>query len=96
MKRLLLLSVLGVTAAAQSVTAPASYRVSDITLYGIDERHAVFYGDAGTIRLGGNALNLTKASPQGNASGLRLPDTLRVMGAASLALPAQKIGRAHV
>ena len=91
MKRLLLLSVLGVTAAAQSVTAPASYRVSDITLYGIDERHAVFYGDAGTIRLGGNALNLTKASPQGNASGLRLPDTLRVMGAASLALPAQTL-----
>ena len=91
MKRLLLLSVLGVTAAAQSLTAPKSYRVSDITLYGIDERHAVFYGDAGTIRLGGNTLNLTKAAAPANAKGLQLPDSLRVMGAGSLALPAQTL-----
>ncbi len=90
MKRLLLLSVLGVTAAAQSVTAPRSYRVSDITLYGIDERHAVFYGDAGTIKLGGNALNLTKASSS-SAKGLQFPDALRVMGAGSLALPSQNL-----
>ena len=90
MKRLLLLSVLGVTAAAQSVTAPASYRVTDITLYGIDERHAVFYGDAGTIRLGGNTLNLTKANSS-STKGLQLPDALRVMGAGSLALPSQTL-----
>lgn len=91
MKRLLLLSVLGVTAAAQSVTAPVSYRVSDIALYGIDERHAVFYGDSGTIKLGGNTLNLTKASTQSGAKGLQLPSTLRVMGAGSLALPSQNL-----
>ena len=90
MKRLLLLSVLGVTAAAQSVTAPASYRVSDITLYGLEERHAVFYGSAGTIKLVGNSLNLTKATSAA-AKGLQFPDALRVMGASTLALPSQNL-----
>ncbi len=87
---MLLLSVLSVTAAAQSVTAPASYRVSDITLYGLEERHAVFYGSAGTIKLVGNSLNLTKASTSA-AKGLQFPDALRVMGAGSLALPSQNL-----
>lgn len=91
MKRLLLLSVLGVTAAAQSVTAPASYRVSDITLYGLDERHAVFYGNAGTVKLAGNPVVLGKVSSPSGKRGLQIPDALRVMGAGSLALPSQNL-----
>ena len=91
MKRLLLLSVLGVTAAAQSVTAPASYRVSDITLYGIDERHAVFYGSPGTVKLAGNPVVLSKATASSSKRGLQIPDALRVMGAGSLALPSQTL-----
>ena len=91
MKKLLLLSLLGVTAAAQSVTVPASYRVSDITLYGLEERHAVFYGSPGTVKLAGNPVVLVKASPLSGNRGLQIPAALSVMGAGSLALPAQNL-----
>ena len=91
MKKLLLLSLLGVTAAAQSVTVPASYRVSDITLYGLEERHAVFYGSPGTVKLAGDPVVLVKASFSTGNRGLQIPAALSVMGAGSLALPAQNL-----
>jgi PrcB C-terminal len=94
MRRLLLaLTLLASTTAAQT-TAPTSYQVSDITLYGLQERHAIFYGTPGTVRQGSRGLNLTRGSS--SASGLNVPNSLRVNGQASLRLPIDKLGAAIV
>jgi hypothetical protein len=94
MRRLLLaLTLLASTTAAQTAS-PSSYQVSDITLYGVQERHAVFYGSSGTVRQGSKVLNLTRAS--GMAAGLEVPGSLRVNGQASLRLPVDKLGAAII
>ncbi len=89
MKRFLLALFLTTAGVAQTQVAPASYRVADITLYGLDERVAVFYGEPGSLKQGANTLTLTK--PNGVVAGLDVAGSLRVGGSGSLALPAPKL-----
>ncbi|NJK45315.1 MAG: hypothetical protein HC933_14510 [Pleurocapsa sp. SU_196_0] len=93
MKRVLLAVLMSATALAQS-PSPSSYQVSDITLYGMQERHAIFYGSPGTLRQGANTLSLTRAS--GAATGLNVLGSLRVNNQTSLRLPVDQLGAAIV
>ncbi len=89
MKRFLLVLALTASAVAQTQTAPVSYRVSDITLYGLGERFAVFSGEPGTIRHDGKSLALTRASR--GVAGLDVTGSVRVNGQGALPLPAPKL-----
>jgi PrcB C-terminal len=93
MKRMLLAVLMSATALAQS-PSPSSYQVADITLYGVQERHAIFYGSPGTLRQGAKTLNLTRAS--GAVTGLDVPGSLRVNKQPSLRLPVDQLGAAIV
>jgi PrcB C-terminal len=77
------------TSASLAQTAPPKYSVSDITLYGLNERFALFSGETGTIRQGGTTLNLTRAV--GTVAGLDVAGGLRVNGLGALPLPAPKL-----
>jgi PrcB C-terminal len=86
-----LLAVLlaAMTSASIAQTTPPKYNVSDITLYGLNERFALFSGEPGTIRQGAATLNLTRAV--GTVTGLDVAGGLRVNGLGALPLPAPKL-----
>jgi hypothetical protein len=95
MKKFAFLFALGFAAVAQSQTAVVNYRVTDLTMYGIGERHAIFYGatpnTTGTVRLGTAALPLTRGGASAVQGVLSFPDALQVAGKPTLALPAPRL-----
>jgi hypothetical protein len=90
MKKLLPLLLLGSITLAQS---SSTYSVTDVALYGLNERHIIFSGEPQSIKTSlGTPLALTKSTAgTGNAAFLEVPGSLQVGSASTLKLPTKPL-----
>ncbi len=75
---------------------PSNYQTTDFVLYGVNERHTVFYGKLGSgesraLKLGETALTLRGNAPRG---AFVIPGTLEINGAGSLLTKPQTLREA--